>query len=252
MELLNPFCKYDHARANGENVEAVGGTTAATATDARTNDETDGDTYGIANREHGVAECRYCNNNNSNHGVGEQRYKPKRFNRPVIDRDIDDREWALLMDTWGRYKDMCRFAAGDTTSIRSMRATCSDDVNKLLFEFVGASVLNECTEEQLLGHIKAVAVKHTHKEVHRMWFDQLVQGDGESVIQYVARLKSKAFLCPLDIECFACHSQERQSYAEDMIVTRLTSGLRNQEHKRKVLAEAETFTTLDAKVRHYC
>ncbi len=190
------------------------------------------------------------NNNNSNNGVGEQRYKPKRFNRPVIERDIDDREWALLMDTWGRYKDMCKFAEGDTASIRSeLRAACSDDVNKLLFEFVGASVLNECTEEQLLGHIKAVAVKHTHKEVHRMGFDQLVQGDGESVIQYVARLKSKAFLCQFDIECCACHSQERQSYAEDMIATRLTSGLRNQEHKRKVLAEAETLTTLDAKVQ---
>ena len=34
----------------------------------------------------------------------ENRYQSKKPDRPTIDRDIDDREWALLMDKWGRFK----------------------------------------------------------------------------------------------------------------------------------------------------
>lgn len=86
-----------------------------------------------------------------------------------------------------------------------------------------------------------------------MEFDRLVQGE-ESVIKYVAKLKSKAFLCQFEVECTctgtSCNTVIRKSYAEDMIATRLVSGLRNQEHQRKILAEAATLTTLDAKIKH--
>ena len=182
-----------------------------------------------------------------------QGHKSKTPDRPVINRDIDDREWALLLDRWERYKDMCSITPDDISSIRlELRASCSDDVDKLLFEFVGPTVLKDCTESQLLEHIKSVAVKHTHKEVHRMEFDRMVQEE-ESVVNYVARLKSKAILCQFLITgtCTAngCNSSVPLSYAEDMIATRLVSGLRNQEHKRKVLVEAATLTTLDAKVK---
>ena len=105
----------------------------------------------------------------------EQRYKSKKPDRPTIDRDIDDREWALLMDKWGRYKNMCNIKPTDLETIRlELRAACTDDVDKLLFEFVGPSVLDSCTEDQLLEHIKSVTVKHTHKEVHRMEFHRYI------------------------------------------------------------------------------
>lgn len=182
--------------------------------------------------------------------VQNDRYKPKKPDRPVIHAGIDDREWALFRDTWTRYKHMCHVKPDDVASIRlELRAACSHDVNKLLFEYVGASALDVCTEQELLDHIKEVAVKHTHKEVHRVEFDRMVQQQGETITQYVARLKSKAFLCQFDIECQACHSPARQSYAEDAISTRLGAGLKNQEHQRKVLAEAAAITTLDLKVR---
>ena len=63
-----------------------------------------------------------------------------------------------------------------TEEIRlELRAACSNEVNKLLFEFIGAATLDVCTEENLLGHIRAVAVKGTHKEVHRLSFSKLIQ-----------------------------------------------------------------------------
>ena len=98
------------------------------------------------------------------------------------------------MDTWTRYKSMIGVVDTDVVVVRQeLRTACSTDVNKLLFEFVGATTLNRCTEAELLGHIKSVAVKTVHKEVHQMAFNKMAQNQGESITNYVARLKAKAF-----------------------------------------------------------
>ena len=61
--------------------------------------------------------------------------KAKRPDRPIINAGIDNHEWALLLDTWARYKQM--IGATDLATIRmELRAACSPDVNKMLFEFV--------------------------------------------------------------------------------------------------------------------
>ena len=101
-------------------------------------------------------------------------------------------------------------------------------MNKLLFEYVGPTQLDSATEVELLAHIKSVAVKGLHKEVHRMNFGKMRQADGESITHYVARLKSKASLCSFVISC-AC--QENVSYAEEMISQQLVTGLRDQQHQ---------------------
>ena len=62
-----------------------------------------------------------------------------------------------------------------------LRASCSSDVNKLLFEYVGPAQLDSATEVELLAHIKSVAVKGLHKEVHRMNFGKMRQADGENI-----------------------------------------------------------------------
>ena len=85
--------------------------------------------------------------------------------------------------------------AGEDGIRMELRASCSSDVNKLLFEFVGATTLDTASEQELLGHIRSIAVKGTHKEVHRMNFGKLIQQEGESITQFVARLKSQATLC---------------------------------------------------------
>ena len=180
----------------------------------------------------------------------ETYFKSKKPDRPVVNAGLDDREWALFEDTWSRYKQMCKLSPDDVTTLRlELRAACSPDVNKLLFEFVGAAVLNECTEAEMLQHIKSVAVKTTHKEVHRMAFDKMVQGEGETITQFVSRLKALSFLCQFEIKCTACQSDTMQSYANDRIAQRLVAGLCNQEHQRKILAEAADLKTLDAKVK---
>lgn len=101
----------------------------------------------------------------------------KRLDRPVIDGDATDSDWAMFIDSLDRYKTMTKIS--DPVEIRNeLRSTCSPVINKLLFDFVGASTLNSCTEQQLLAHIKLVAVKGVHKEVHRQNFHSLQQSPG--------------------------------------------------------------------------
>ena len=184
----------------------------------------------------------------NNQGAGDNTTtKAKRPDRPVINSGIDDREWALFLDTWSRYKQM--IGATDAAIIRmELRAACSPDVNKMLFEFVGPEVLNDCTEEELLAYIKSIAVKQVHHEVHQMNFHMMSQDEGEPITRFVARLKSQAFLCRFSVQC-SCDPATTVSYADQMVAQRLIAGLRNVDHQRKVLAEAGTLTTLDAKVK---
>ena len=137
----------------------------------------------------------------------------------------------------------------DIESIRDeLRSACSNEVNKLLFEYVGATRLNACSESDLLAHIKSVAVKVTHKAVHRVEFDKMFQNDGETITRYVSQLNAKAFLCEFEIQC-SCTPQQVVSYAEERVSERLLAGLRNQEHQAKILNEAATLVTLDQKIK---
>ena len=139
--------------------------------------------------------------------------------------------------------------ATDLVMIRmELRACFSQDVNRMLFEFVGPDVLNACTEEELLKHIKSIAVKQIHHEVHQMKFHMMSQQDGEPISRFVARLKSQAFLCKFSVDC-ACTPKTSVSYADQMVAQRLVAGLRNVDHQRKILAEASTLTSLDAKIK---
>ena len=71
----------------------------------------------------------------SNHAAGDtNQYKAKKPERPLVNANIDDREWALFEDSWKRYKKMCKLTNGDVENIRlELRACCSPDVNKFLF-----------------------------------------------------------------------------------------------------------------------
>ena len=181
--------------------------------------------------------------------TGATRYKPRKPDRPTVNANIDDREWALFIDSWGRYKRMSKLKDEDVENIRlELRECCSSDVNKFLFEYIGATKLDGATEAQMISYIKSVAVKVVHKEVHRMAFNSLAQDQGEPITQWVARLRAKAFLCEFEVPCTCCTPPERISYAEEEVAQRLVAGLCNQEHQRRVLSEADSLPTLEEKV----
>ena len=89
--------------------------------------------------------------------------------RPTIKQSSSDSDWELYQDSWRRYKQMCKLT--DPTEIRNeLRCTCAHEVNQLLFDIIGPATLDTCTEAELLGYIKSVAVEGSHKEAHRQRF----------------------------------------------------------------------------------
>ena len=122
-------------------------------------------------------------------------------------------------------------------------------MNKILFEYVGTTILTAASKEELLNHIKSVAVKTVHKEVHTLAFNAMKQEKGESITHFVGQLRSKAFLCGFEVECTSHTPPIKLSYAEKMIEQRLVAGLYNPEHQRRILSEAAALTTLEAKVK---
>ena len=134
-----------------------------------------------------------------------------------------------------------------TGTRNELRSSCSPTVNRLLFNFVGAETLNSCTEQQLLQHIKSVAVKRIHKEVHRQHFHSLQQSEGESVTHYLAKLWSQASLCDFRVKCSNESCQAQVSFSKEMISGQLITGLANMDHQGKVLAEADSLTSLQVK-----
>ena len=181
------------------------------------------------------------NANNTPEDKSKRSTKPT---RPTIDADSSDNKWIIFKDSWNRYKEMAGIT--DEATIRNeLRSTCTPKVNEMLFNFVGPEALNNATEENLLDHIKSIAVKAVHPEVYRQQFFNLRQSDCETVTSFISRLKAQAMLCAFQSkgDCGAptCSS----SYAADMIRSQLIAGIRNATHQTKVLTEIATLKTLE-------
>jgi len=171
------------------------------------------------------------------------RPKPK---RPVITEEVDDLEWIIFKDSWNRYKTMTSLEE-DKEVCLELREACSAEVNRLLYDYVGAVELNNpaLKEETLMAYIKKVAVKSIHPEVYRWNYGKMSQSSGEPVTKYVARLKSQAVLCSYTVNC---KCGEKVSYADEMVSQRLVTGLANPEHQSKVLSEIQELPDLQAKI----
>ena len=83
---------------------------------------------------------------------GEPRPRLKAPERPEVDLGFSETQWALFEDEGKLYK---RRAALQADQIKDeLRACCSKELRKTLFDFVGTSVIDSYTEDQLLEKIK--------------------------------------------------------------------------------------------------
>ena len=179
----------------------------------------------------------------------------KKPDRPALDMDMSEGEWGIFVDGWDRYKRMT--ALVETEGIRDeLRECCSKQLNTRLVQMHGSGSLGSCDEEQLLGYIKAIAVRGVHKEVHRAAFQGMHQQQGEMYQGYAARLKAKADLCLYVIKAKTCgddlcncSGHNRQLYYRDeMVGTQLVAGALNKEHQAKVLSETASLHSLEDKL----
>ena len=176
----------------------------------------------------------------------QQTRRPTRakLERPTIDADCSDNRWIIFRDAWARYKEMASLTSA--SEIRNeLRSACSEKINEMLFNFAGPDALNNATENELMNHIKTVAVRAVHPEVYRQQFFTMRQTDGESVTNFISRLKAQAMLCAFNSKG-SCNTEGcTVSFFEDMVKSQLIAGTRNPSHQSKVLSEMEGLKTLD-------
>ena len=196
-------------------------------------------------------------NQASTSGQVSQRSDAKKVDRPIVEGDMTDSDWAIFLDAWKRYKKLSKMVDAEEVCDQ-LRACCSAEVNRLLFTVIGQDELDKATEDELKGYIKRVAVKTLQKEVHRLNFTYIRQDDKEPITQFYGRLKAQAALCEFFVTCppkecghVDCVHQNtcgRVSYASDMISHQLIAGLHNKEFQSRILTESATLSTLEAKV----
>lgn len=171
-----------------------------------------------------------------------RRTKPE---RPIISADCSDNKWIIFLDAWQRYKQMSKLT--DPIEIRNeLRSACDTTVNEMLFNFVGPQALSTSTEDQLLTHIKSVAVKTVHPEVYRQQFYSMRQQENESITRFISRLKSQAMLCDFVRACDCTSHGCKTSYSEDMLMSQIITGLMNPAHQSKILSDMVHINTLQS------
>ena len=168
----------------------------------------------------------------------ENRPRLKAPERPEMDLGYSETQWAFFEDEWRLYK---RRAALQPNQVNDeLRACCSKELRKTLFDFVGSSVLENCTEDELLQKIRETAVIGKNKAVHRKEFYEIVQAPDEQLNRFVAKLKAKAERCNFTMKCSATGCEQVVNYGEEMMKDQMTTGLYDKDVQQEVLSKDKT------------
>ena len=160
-------------------------------------------------------------------------WKPE---RPTVGLDSSESDWALFLDTWGWYKEMCQLT-NPAVIHNELRTACALELNWLLFNLLGAKALDFASEDQLLQHIRLIMIRGLHKEVHWQNFHSMRQKERKLITHFLARLQTLAKFCnlavtyPNKLDCgwhvdysndMVANEDVGRSYRPHHIVTNLT------------------------------
>ena len=170
-----------------------------------------------------------------------ERTKIKAAERPEIDIGCNENHWAFFLEEWKSYKR--RTSLKPTQIVDELRACCTKELRKTLFDFVGGTTLENITETDLLEKMKASAVIGKSVSVHRKEFYSISQSPGENINLFVAKLKSKAEHCNFTISCVNGTCTQANSYAEAMVSDQMIVGLYDKDIQQEVLARDKELRT---------
>ena len=163
--------------------------------------------------------------------------------RPDVDLGFSETQWEFFKDEWGQYKRRAVLRADQIND--ELRACCSKELRKTLFDFVGGTVLSTLTEAELLEKIKATAVIGKNKAVHRKEFYELFQVPEEPINRYVAKLKAKSECCNFTITCAAPDCTHVNNYSMEMIKDHMKTGLYDKDIQQEILAKDKDLKTFE-------
>ena len=101
------------------------------------------------------------------------------------------------------------------------------------------------TEHDLLNTLEAIVTKKSNPAVHQWTFSPLFQSEGESVTDFVVRLKPISPDCKFS--CPGCHKDLQPIHIKDQLIL----GLYNEKLQTDILAEVSHLIQLEDIIKHY-
>ena len=158
----------------------------------------------------------------------------KHAERPKVDVGCSESQWLFFLDEWKSSKR--RTSLDASKIVDELRASCTKELRRFLFEFVGGSALETISENDLLVKIKSAAVVGKNKAVRRKEFYNLQSSPGEHINYFVARLKAEHYNFTIKCTNDSCHNQNNP-YAEAMLADQLTTGILDKDIQEELLAK---------------
>ena len=183
----------------------------------------------------------------ANVGTPGENKKPEKFPRPVLELDTTEENYAEFAATWKQYKE--EFSLTDKVLIRQLVACCSTELRTSLSRLTGGNQF-ELNEDELLRHMKQLAVRHQNPAVHVQQFLGLSQQSEEGVRSFLTRLQGVACRCSFVVKCDDCDKDI--SYQDSVVRFKLIQGLTDSDIKEHILSEQdksleETVKAIEAK-----
>ena len=162
--------------------------------------------------------------------------------RPPVDLGSSETQWAFFLDEWGLYKRRASLKPEHLTD--ELRACCSMELRKTLFDLLGSS-LQTLDEDGLLEKIRSVAVIGKNKAVHRKEFYEIHQAPDEPINRFVAKLRSKAERCNFTQKCSKNDCDQSNNYGDEMVKDQMVCGLYDKDIQQEVLAKDKQLSTFE-------
>lgn len=168
--------------------------------------------------------------------------KMEKVRRPTISTSGTSEDWAYFLSRWAEYKIATQLQERDVVF---QLLECADeslrkDLNRTHGTLIGK------TEQEVLLHIKTLAVKPENVLVARVQLQNISQDRDETVRAYCARLRGQAGVCKfVKAKTCDCTAVVEVDYSEDIIRDTLIRGLCDDEIKLHILGQCQQDLTLD-------
>ena len=173
------------------------------------------------------------------------RISVKKPERPEIDLDASESQWAFFKNEWEIYK--LRSGVTGSEATLELRAACTPQLRRALFDFLGQDTLAAVDESSLLTHIQQVAVKGKNTAVHRQEFYSMMQSPDEPIQTFVGKLRAKAAHCHFRTTCSNTSCKADMSYSDSMVTDQMIVGLYDKDCQGDVLAKDITLKSFKEK-----
>ena len=151
--------------------------------------------------------------------------------RPTVDEGITEGDWSFFVAQWARYKASTGLSG--EAEAQHMWAACSEVLQRSLHNAGAGSLV---VAEELMEHIKKLAVKKRNNLVNVIELQGMGQQRDEKISAFIARLNGKAELCDMVVECPTCKVDV--TYKEQAIMYQLIRGMQDRDQQERVLQAA--------------